>query len=575
MSAQVDVVVVSWNTKELLRTCLRSLAPDLEDGFATVTVVDNCSTDGSADLVEEEFERVRLIRAGENLGFGRAVNLGAEGTSAPWVAPANADIAFRPGSLRALVESGEAVARAGAVAPRLELPDGRTQHSVHSFPGIRLGLALHFGLTSLSRNLGNRLLIEGAWDPERRRFVDWAHGAFLLVRRSAWETVGGFDPEQWMYAEDLDLCWRLRRSGWACLYEPDAAIRHEESASARKAFDDDERRERHLVAALTWFRRRKGAIAAASYAAINWAGAGIRQAGLAPFARVSPNRFGTTRNRYQIFSRVHGQQIRPLLLGSRSTEGFASVAPGVRRSEASQVGDSTQLRERFGAITWYHTQELAPGLVTPGMFDLRPLIGNYGIPDDLSGKRVLDVGTFEGFWAFELERRGAEVVALDIDRLQDLDWPPRLRPAEDEQRGEGFQLAKEALGSKVERVGSTIYEATPEKLGGTFDLVFCGSVLIHVRDPMLALERMAALSHGRLILADECSRRLRFIPFAAAEFRGETPWMTWWRPSVRTWLSMIRCAGFDDVGKHSTFDMKFRDKPGGVPHVVVHAKGGA
>ena len=235
-----------------------------------------------------------------------------------------------------------------------------------------------------------------------------------------------------------------------------------------------------------------------------------------------------------------------------------------------------RLRERFEAIDWYHTQELAPGLVTPGMFDLRPYVERYGLPDDLSGMRALDVGTFEGFWAFELERRGAEVTALDIDRLQDLDWPPRLRPSDDGRRGEGFVLAREALGSSVQRVGMPVYEATPEVLGGRFDLVLCGSVLIHLRDPMLALERMAALCRGRLILAEEHSRRLELIPrLKVAEFRGETPWMTWWRPNVRTWLAMVRCAGFEDVRAHSRFNMRFSERRGGVPHVVIHARGPA
>ena len=136
-----------------------------------------------------------------------------------------------------------------------------------------------------------------------------------------------------------------------------------------------------------------------------------------------------------------------------------------------------------------------------------------------SGKRVLDVGTFEGFWAFELERRGADVVALDVDRIQELDWPPRLRPAEDGRRGEGFELAKRALGSSVERIGCSIYDATPERLGGTFDLVFCGSVLIHLRDPMLALERMAGLCAGDLVFADEYSRRLAWLPSGGGRVR--------------------------------------------------------
>jgi tRNA (mo5U34)-methyltransferase len=251
-----------------------------------------------------------------------------------------------------------------------------------------------------------------------------------------------------------------------------------------------------------------------------------------------------------------------------------------RGSEVEQTGaiadDATaELRARFAGVDWYHTQELAPGVVTPGMFDLRPLVDRYQIPVDLSGQRALDVGTFEGFWAFELERRGADVTAVDVDSIQDLDWPPRLRPSKDGRRGEGFELARTALGSAVERVGISIYDATPELLGGTFDLVFCGSVLIHLRDPMLALERMAGLCRGRLILADEYSRRLTPFPIAAAEFRGETPWSTWWRPSIRAWLSMVRTAGFEDVRRLGRFKMRFRDRPGGVPHVVIHARGAA
>jgi tRNA (mo5U34)-methyltransferase len=243
--------------------------------------------------------------------------------------------------------------------------------------------------------------------------------------------------------------------------------------------------------------------------------------------------------------------------------------------DPSESAAVAQLRERFDHVGWYHTQELAPGLVTPGMFDLRPYVDRYGIPDDLSGKRVLDVGTFEGFWAFELERRGAEVTAIDVDRIQELDWPPRLRPEEDGRRGEGFELARAALGSSVERIGLSVYDATPAELGGTFDLVFSGSVLIHLRDPMLALERMAGLCRGQLILADEYSRRLSVIPVAGAEFRGETPWSTWWRPSIRAWLSMVRTAGFEDVRRLGRFNMRFRDQHGGVPHVVIHARGPA
>ena len=166
-----------------------------------------------------------------------------------------------------------------------------------------------------------------------------------------------------------------------------------------------------------------------------------------------------------------------------------------------------ELLERAREQSWYHTLELPGGEVTPGIFDLRPSCRAYGIPERLDGLRALEVGTWDGFWAFELERRGAEVVALDLDDERDLDWPPRRRPTAfpDEPRGKGFALARELLDSSVDRRNLSIYAATPEELGGQFDLVFCGSVLIHLRDQLLALQRMAELTKpgGLLISAEE------------------------------------------------------------------------
>ena len=109
---------------------------------------------------------------------------------------------------------------------------------------------------------------------------------------------------------------------------------------------------------------------------------------------------------------------------------------------------------RAKELEWYHTIELSPEYTTPGMFDLRPVVDLYGLPERMDGLRALDVGTWDGFWAFEMERRGADVTALDLDDMQDLDWPAIRRPETfpDTKRGDGFRLAKELSGSKVERV---------------------------------------------------------------------------------------------------------------------------
>jgi SAM-dependent methyltransferase len=230
------------------------------------------------------------------------------------------------------------------------------------------------------------------------------------------------------------------------------------------------------------------------------------------------------------------------------------------------------LAERVRELTWYHTIELPGGVVTPGHFDTRGAVKHVPLPADLSGMRVLEVGTWDGFWAFELERRGAsEVVALDLDDEADLDWPPRRRPTEfpATKRGDGFRLAKEIRGSKAERVNCSVYHATPEELG-TFDLVFCGSVLIHLRDQLLALERMANLCTGQLILAEEYDKLASLLPFSASRYMADSGQaVVFWRPSRRTWRKLVSTAGFDRVEQKGTFDMKVKDEFT-VPHVVLH-----
>jgi len=222
---------------------------------------------------------------------------------------------------------------------------------------------------------------------------------------------------------------------------------------------------------------------------------------------------------------------------------------------------------------WYHTLALAPGVETQGMFDLRPVVDRYGLPARMDGMRALDVGTWDGFWAFEMERRGARVVALDLDDEQRLDWPANRRPAAfpSEPRGRGFRLAREALGSAVERVDCSVYDALPADLG-TFDLVFCGSVLIHLRDQVLALERLAGLCDGAFISVESYDRLTNLIPFPAARYRAHRDAdVVFWEPNVRAWKSMMRTAGFTSIEDRGRFRLKAR-AGWSVRHCVLHAR---
>ena len=229
--------------------------------------------------------------------------------------------------------------------------------------------------------------------------------------------------------------------------------------------------------------------------------------------------------------------------------------------------------ERVRAHRWYHTLELGPGVVTDGWFDLRPYVHHYGLPERMEGMRALEVGTWDGFWAFEMERRGAEVVAIDLDDERDLDWPPRRRPAtySETPRGQGFRIAKEMLGSQVERAECSVYDATPERIG-MFDLVFCGSVLIHLRDQLLALERIASVCRSTLVCAEEYDRASGLLPFPVSRYAADRePAVVFWKPSVRTWRRMIWTAGFDDVEERARFRMRSREGFS-VRHVVLHGR---
>ena len=201
---------------------------------------------------------------------------------------------------------------------------------------------------------------------------------------------------------------------------------------------------------------------------------------------------------------------------------------------------------------WYHTIELAPGVLTPGVFDLRPVVDRMPWPD-VRGKRCLDVGTYDGFLAFEMEKRGAaEVVAVDIDDHTLWDWPYEMRvkgPAflaelAGPEKGAGFRIAKAALESKVERKPVSVYDLDPAELG-SFDVVVCGSLMLHLRDPVRALEAIRGVCAG-VFLSVECID----LPLTAMAPRrplvrlGPGHEVHWWVPSAAAHRRMLEAAGF-------------------------------
>jgi tRNA (mo5U34)-methyltransferase len=198
-------------------------------------------------------------------------------------------------------------------------------------------------------------------------------------------------------------------------------------------------------------------------------------------------------------------------------------------------------------------------VVTPGEYDHRPLVPHYGFPEDMHGMRALDVATFDGFWAFEMERRGATVTAVDIARISQADFPP---PAREQMRaegveielGKGFALAKEALGSKVERVVSNVYDLDPATLG-TFDVVHVGDLLIHLERPLDALRKIRSVTEKTAYLTEVYLPELSDPDHLLVEYYGGWEALIWSRPSIEALAQMIVDAGFGDVEVKTVYRM--------------------
>jgi tRNA (mo5U34)-methyltransferase len=212
---------------------------------------------------------------------------------------------------------------------------------------------------------------------------------------------------------------------------------------------------------------------------------------------------------------------------------------------------------------WYHTIDLGPAGVTNGWFDLRPIVDSLPWPD-VAGKRCLDVGTYDGYLAFELERRGAaEVVATDIPEHSEWDWLPRQRrdgiaylEALAGEKSGGFKLAKEALDSSAKLEVISIYDLSPERLG-SFDVVVCGTLLLHLRDPFRGLEAIRSVCRGEFMSCEQVDAGLSFRhPRRAVESVHGNRGM-WVIPNAQAHFKMLHMAGFDIVEKTGLYAVPF------------------
>ena len=248
------VIIVSYNTRALLRDCLRSVYASQGDFAFEVCVVDNASTDGSAAMVRAEFPRARLIESDRNGGYAYANNLAlrmygfrdpgeADAASPPsaaelprYVLLLNPDTVLPSDALARMLAFMEAHPRAGVVGPKLVRPDGSLDLACRrSFPTPEVSLWRMLGLSRLfprSRRFGRYNLTY--LDPDERAEVDAVVGAFMWVRREAIQQVGLLDEAFWMYGEDLDWAKRIKDAGWQVWYNPEVTVLHVKGAASRR-----------------------------------------------------------------------------------------------------------------------------------------------------------------------------------------------------------------------------------------------------------------------------------------------------------------------------------------------------
>lgn len=232
----LSITICSWNTLEDTRACLRSLqAVQNEASFETI-VVDNNSEDGSPDMIAAEFPWVRLERMARNLGFTGGHNHALAIRNGRHVMPLNSDTVVHPGALALLMKHLQENPQTGIVGPKLLNPDGSLQLSARRFPTPSAALFRNTPLGKLfPNNRYVRAYLMEDFDHSDATTVDWVSGAAFIAREELVAKIGLFDPEYFMYCEDVDLCWRTWKAGYDVLYLPEAVITHAIGRSTDKA----------------------------------------------------------------------------------------------------------------------------------------------------------------------------------------------------------------------------------------------------------------------------------------------------------------------------------------------------
>jgi GT2 family glycosyltransferase len=224
---EASVILVSYNTRDILKACLDSLYKNIGDRNIEVVVVDNASRDASAEMVATHFPTIKLVRSPTNLGFAAANNLGFGFANGHYLILLNPDTLLEPNALSIALKHMDANPKVGMAGGLLIDRDGTQQPSARQFPSLLNELLVLSGLAARFPKSAFFGRFDRTWaDPLKAAEVDWVPGAFTMIRQDALKSVGGFDERFFLYYEEVDLCRRFKNHGWKILYWPDIVVIH-------------------------------------------------------------------------------------------------------------------------------------------------------------------------------------------------------------------------------------------------------------------------------------------------------------------------------------------------------------
>lgn len=237
----VSLIILSFNTKTLLHACLASLYKHIKDIEFEVIVIDNASKDGSVEMVEEEFKEVKLIQNKENVGFAKGCNQAAKYAKGKYLLFLNSDTELRDNTIKDAIMILEKKKELAVVGGSLQNQDGTTSHSCGHFLTPFWVFAMLFGVDKFINKQPTR----------KEKKVDWVSGGCMLIKRSMFEEVRGFDEHFFMYIEDMELCYRIKHAGYSILYYPNFAVNHRAQGSSSRGFAIE-----HIYRGLLYFYKK-------------------------------------------------------------------------------------------------------------------------------------------------------------------------------------------------------------------------------------------------------------------------------------------------------------------------------